>query len=325
MATRGLAYSQYTAWGSEPSTYTSLPITDYSFNVNRNLIAEKAMNVAGEPKIYGGTYGASGSLSAAYRPSEFATIIAHGILSKTSWSSGTASGIGDFAEASSGYKNFYNICAGDEFGNVITFASCAFTSCELSLRAGEMGKISFNWVGVKKAASDGTISTPSYAGDIPIFYNAVLKVGAADTLIKVTGITLKINRPLSSDDYVIGSEYTQSIIQSDSCTVEGTLNLSNKEFALLQSAITTGDEANWDDLDELKTNTVNLGKLSIQFNNPAGTGDNLGGLYITKMMLNTTDVSVNGRQKFDKTINFRCETTSTSGISWNFTGTAPTS
>ena len=324
MATRGLAYSQYTAWGSEPSSYTSLPITDFSFNVTRNLIAEKSMNVSGEPKIYGGTYGVTGSLSAAYRPDSFSTIISHGLLSKTSWTTGTASGIGDFAETTNGYKNFFNIACGDEYGNISAFASCAFTSCELSLRAGEMGKISFNWVGVKKAGSPpASIETPSYSGDIPIFYNATLTIGGA--LAKVTGLTIKVNRPLSADDFVLGSEYTQSVIQSDSCTVEGTINLSNKEYAKIESAITTGDEVNWDNLSAAKTNTVNLGAVSIQFNNPAGTGTALGGIYITKMMLSTADVSVSGRQRFEKTLNFRCETTDTTGISWNFTGTAPTS
>lgn len=329
MAIRGLAYSQYTAWGTEPTVYKSLPITDFSFNVNRNPITEKAMNVSGEPKIYGGTYGVTGSLAAAYRPTEFSTIIAHGVMSKTSWSSGASSGIGDFAESTNGYKNFFNIACGDEYGNISTFASCAFTSCELSLRSGEMGKVTFNWVGVKKAdANPASISTPSYSEDIPIFYNAVLQIGGA--LAKITGITVRINRPLSSDDYVIGSEFTQSIIQSDSCTVEGTLNLSNKEYAKIQTAITCGDgtnddEAEWDQLDEAKSNAINMGVMSLQFNNPSGSGTALGGIYLTNMMISTTDVSVTGRQRFEKTLNFRCQTTDTTGISWNFTGTAPTS
>lgn len=324
MAVRGLAYSQYTAWGSEPSSYTSIPVTDFTFNVNRNPVAEKAMNVAGEPKIYGGTYAASGSLTAAYRPMEFATLIAQGIFCNNSWTTGTTSGVKDFAEATSGYKNFFNIACGDEFGNVSAFASCAFTSCELSIRSGEFGKISFNWVGTKKiSGANPSISTPSYSGDIPIFYNAVLQVGGA--LVKVTGLTVRFNRPLSSDDFVLGSEYTQSITQSDNATIEGTINLSNKEYAKVTSAITTGDESNWDNLSAAKTNTTALGTLSMQFNNPDGSSTPLGGIYLTNMVISTVDVSVSGRQRFEKTLNFRTETTATTGISWNFTGTAPSS
>ena len=320
MATRGLAYAQYSSW-SAVGAYKSLPITDFSFNVARNPISEKAMNVAGEPKIYGGTYGVTGSLSAAYRPAEFATIITDGLMCKGTGGA-SAAGIGDFAEATSGYKCFFDLTCGDEFGNTSSFASCAFNSVELSLKAGEMGKVSFNWVGVRELASGGSITTPSYDGDIPIFYNAVLTFGS--TLIKATGLTIKINRPLSADDFVLGTEYTQGIIQSDSCVVEGTINLSNKEYATLVSAATTGDTTNWATLNAAKTNTVAMGAMTLQFNNPAGSGTALGGIYIPNMMVSTVDVSVSGRQRFEKTLNFKCQTTSTAGISWNFTGTAPT-
>ena len=282
-----------------------LPVTDFSYQVQRNLISEKAISIAGEPKIYGGTYAVSGSFGGSYRPDDFASCIL-GILGKPN-TNGTkiGKGVDDVASI------YTTLKACDEYGNGLTFGSVCINSCELSMRAGEIGKATFNWIGTDVTATTTTVTSASYDNEVAVFYNA--KVGD----FKCTGFTLKIERPMAADDYCIGSEYTQSLYQSDSLSVTGSLELGARDAQnLLGIVALTGDDTGTYPANTAVDNINNTkypSSVIIELRAPDGESTLQ---TITLSTLHFSDGSANatGRQRFQRTINFRCETTKTGGI-----------
>jgi len=274
---------------------TGIAITDGSYQVNRNLISEDAANIPGEPQIYGGIYAVNGSFSAAYRPQTLNTFIESGILGKT------GGGVSDTF-------THYDITLGNELDKTWTFASCALTSCEISMQAGQYSKCNFEWIGTYKKLTDTTIPAADYTKEPTLFYNAYLDN------IKCRGITFRIDRPLGADDTILGSEYSQSLVQTDNLTVGGTITLSNKDYTLLDEVLYTTDEANWNN-DDPKNNTTYFGDLTVKFRNPAGTID-MCEIYIDEIHVQELDVSVTGLQRFEKTIQWKAKTTDTLGITF---------
>lgn len=274
---------------------TPIPITDGSFKVNRNLITEEALSIPGEPTIYGGLYNVTGSFSAAYRPQLINPIIEMGILGQT------GGGVSNTFTP-------YEFTMGNEFDKSWTFASCALTSCDISMQSGQYSKCTFEWVGTYKKLTNTTITQADYTKEPTLFYNAYIND------IKCRGITFRIDRPISTEDYILGSEYTQSLFQSSNLTIGGTINLANKEYALLDDVLYTTDEASWN-TDDPKTNKTLVGNLTVKFRNPNGTKD-LSIIEIDEIHVQDLDVSVTGLQRFEKTVEWRATTTDTGGITF---------
>lgn len=273
---------------------TPIAITDGSYRVDRNLITEEdAISIAGEPNIFGGFYTVSGTFSAAYRPQTLNTFIEAGLLGQTGGGVSTS-------------YTLYDLTMGDERNNSWSFGSCALTSCDISLQAGQYSKCTFDWVGTHKKVADTTLTTPDYAIEPSLFYNAYI------SSIKCRGITFRIDRPLTSEDYILGSEYTQSLIQSENLTIGGTITLGNQDYSLMENVLYTTDEANWNN-DNPKNNTTYAGDLTITFRNPSGTKD-LCSIYLDEIHVQSLDLSVTGLQRFEKTIEWRAITTDSSGI-----------
>jgi len=298
MAVRGISIS------ADGSSYIHLPITDTQHQIQRNLISEKSLNIAGEPKIVGGPFACSGSFSAAYRPAIFTDLIEHGLLGKTG------------GGVSNDFTLYKKLATTDEYGQGLIFGSIGLNSCEISMKAGEFAKCNFNWVGTDVVATTSVTVTasPSYDDPIPVFYNAV--IGG----YKVTGVTLKISRPLSADDYVIGSEYTQSIIQSDQLTIEGSFELAAKDASnLLGRVAYTGDTTGTYPPAVLASNknTASLGSLVIVFNDPDGISPAIQTITLDDLWLSDGSGSASGRQRYQRTVNFKCTSSSTTGITFS--------
>ena len=160
----------------------------------------------------------------------------------------------------------YELTMGNEFDKSWTFASCALTYCDISMQSGQYSKCTFEWVGTYKKPTNTTITQADYTKEPTLFYNAYIND------IKCRGITFRIDRPISAEDYILGSEYTQSLFQSSNLTIGGTINLANKEYNLLDDVLYTTDEASWN-TDDPKINKTLVGNLTIKFRNPAGTKD----------------------------------------------------
>jgi hypothetical protein len=275
---------------------TSLPILSTNFSTDRNLLIEESCGSVGEPKIYGGNYTTNGQFSAAYRPEIFNTYIQNGLLGNTS------GGVGESF-------SFYDVSTGDQYGKVWTFASCAITSCELSVRTKDFAHITFDWIGTYKKPLAYTLSAPDNTKEIPIFYNATIQG------IKCTGVTIKITRPLGNDDNILGSQYTQSLYQNANLNIEGSISLSNRDYTYIDDIITTGDEANWNN-DDPKSNVVSLGQLVINLHNPSGT-KRLTTITLPNINAVNTEVSTEGQSRFEKSIKWRATTSNTSAIQFS--------
>lgn len=338
MAKRGVAINMYSAFTDRGATRDAtkkfqIPITDVSFQVQRNPMSEKSTSVSGEPVIYGGTYGCSGSFGGVYRGSD------NGIWYCMRSMLGRDPNLGGVDTPATHASFWFDITVQDELGGVNTFSSGIITSMEISARAGDFAKYTFNWVGGMECNNDSgafpshiEISDATYTTKAPIFYNIFLTSGA--TAYKCTGFTMKINRPFAADDFCIGSEYTQSIVQSDNLTIDGSLTLAQNEAGLFSVVTTTGDlsdpggtDPTWNTLGYLKTNTLDISaskSLTIAFADPDGGATGLGGIILHDVKLTDASKSASGRQRFEKSVNFRAATTNTSGIKITTSGGAPT-
>ncbi len=182
------------SWGG-----TSLPVTDASISSSRDPVREQSMNGLGGETLYGGVYGAcQGSFSGACR-SSITSLIA-----------------GMYADEPASVT----VIVVDDHGNGLTGTGCYMTSGEISVKAGELAKVSCSYTGMKLTAG-GTVSAADYSGEVPVFYNSSTDWGTC------SGFSVKIDRPYAADDYVLGGDfYSQSIYQSGETTVNGTLTLS---------------------------------------------------------------------------------------------------
>lgn len=273
-----------------------IPILSTSYDNNRNPIVEDScIGTIGHPSICGGVYTINGQFEAAYRPQLLNTYIENGILGKT------GGGLGNST-------SFYEITTGNEFDKTYTFASCAFESCDISIKTKDFARITFNWLGTYKKPTASTILTPDRTYEIPIFYNAYING------LKCNAITIRIERPLWNDDYILGSEYTQTIKQNENLRIGGTITLPNKEYDLLDEVLTTTDELNWNN-DDPKTNNISIGSMLIKLRNPSGTED-ITTISIPYLYASTANVNLNGPSKFEKTIEWVAKTSDTDAITF---------
>lgn len=276
---------------------TPISITEASYQVNRNLIVEEdAVSVAGDAIIYGGYYTVNGSFSAAYRPQTINPFIEQGILGKTG---------GGVSET----FTKYDVTLGDHNDKAWTFGSCALTSCDISLQSGQFSKCNFEWVGTYKKPANTIIGAADYTKEPTLFYNAMISNG-----IKCRSLTFRIDRPIAAEDYILGSEYTQTLIQSSNLTVGGSMTLSNKDYSMMDEVLYTTDEANWNN-DDPKDNVTLIGDLTVKFRNPSGSVD-LCTIYLDEIHIQDLNVSVNGQKQYEKTVEWRATTSPNDGITF---------
>ena len=223
----------------------SLPVTDASLSFSKDPIFEQSMNGLGGEVLYSGVIGSiQGSFSGAMR--ESVVNAAKTILDV----SPTATTI---------------IVMGE--GGALTASECYISSLEIAVKAGELAKISASFVG-KSVTAGGSVDTADYSGEVPVFYNSSTTFGIC------SGFSIKIDRPYTADDFILGDEsgVSQSIYQSGETKVTGTITLSQT------AAISTSNQGSL---------SFTLGTFSIAIANAAvNTG---------------AEVSINGRGLVGKT------------------------
>ena len=177
----------------------SLPVTDASLSFSKDPIFEQSMSGLGGETLYSGVIGSvQGSFSGAMRAS--VVNAAKTILDVEP----TASTI---------------IVMGE--GGALTASECYISSLEIAVKAGELAKISASFVG-KSVTAGGSVGTADYSGEVPVFYNSSTTFGTC------SGFSIKIDRPYTADDFILGDEsgVSQSIYQSGETKVTGTITLS---------------------------------------------------------------------------------------------------
>jgi len=224
---------------------TSLPVTDASLSFSKDPIFEQSMSGLGGETLYSGVIGSvQGSFSGAMRED---VVNAAKTILEVSPATTTIIVLGE--------------------GGALTASSCYISSLEIAVKAGELAKISASFVG-QSVAAGGSVGSADYSGEVPVFYNSSTDFGTC------SGFSIKIDRPYSADDFVLGDQtgISQSIYQSGETKVTGTITLSQT------AAVTTSDQASL---------SFTLGSFTIGVANAAvNTG---------------AEVSVNGRGLVGKT------------------------
>ena len=294
----------------------NVPAMSVNFNVNRNQITEESFSIATQSKIYAGNYSVTGSFSAAYRPTIFADITKY-VLGNAAVADGID--VNGFDQT----NDYASITIQDDNDNYYSFASIVINSMELTLNSNEFAKVTYNWIGIQKGTTNAAIESPDFSEDIPLFYNAILSksdptVETSEQNIKFvrTGgnnptsggfkakaVTIKIDRPMTPD-YILGTEYAYTMVQSGQMTVSGTLTFSPSEYEMLEKAMITDDEGNG----HIEPNAKNKNewgayKIILALNKSNGSGA-LEVITIDKALITSMDTSAQGANVFDKKVDW---------------------
>ena len=278
-----------------------LPVSGISMSVARNLIAEETMAAVGESKLFGGTYLSNGTIDAPYRTDL-------DIFVEKLFGQAVTLGLGDLPVSGAWFNNIY---VSDEFGHGYKVASVMITSMDLSIQTKDFAKVSFNWIGGDASADNRSFSTaPTYSSQLSVFYNTVIKVNG--TTIKCMNISVRVERPIDQDYYILGHEYLDDYVQSGAVTVSGSIGLGPKEWSDLQNALSTGDPFPGV-VQSANANNIEFGSIKIQLADPTGTTV-FRTIDIPNCKISDSSSNVTGRNKFEKTINWRAETTASNKI-----------
>ena len=267
---------------------TYFGVSSFSVSINRNPLMEESFTSSAATKVYGGAYSVSGSFETIYRTASKGPLEA--IINAIN------DGVVPAAQ---------DIVLKDDAGNTMTFGSCCINSAELNISSKEFVRVTYNFVG-KTAKKTGSVTTGSTAGDVGIFYSTVLAMDS--TAVKATAATLRLEVPVDQDYFVLGSQYIQGYLQAGLATVEGTLTLGSDADV---SFVTDDGDAGLVAPDVSHKNTIATKKVELKIGSSAG--GTLTTITIPVAKCTTADVGAQGRNKFDKTVNYVGEFDGTSG------------
>lgn len=278
-----------------------IPVTGASVNPNRNLITVEDMGSISQARVYGGAYSVSGTFDGAFRRTKMQSVI------DNLFGQSASNGITTLPSNPS-----KELIISDEYGHGLTFPSAVITSMDLSLNVKEYAKASFGFVAIRgtHGATTGITDTADYTTEPPYaFYNASISLASS---VKFTGVTIKIERPIDQDYYVLGSEFIQDFVQNGTLSVSGSLTMGAKDWGLIETALNYGSDTI--DPDISHTNPVNLGNLVITLNDPKVGGTNLAKITVNNLRIADGSVSAQGRNRFEKTINWRAAITAATDL-----------
>ncbi len=264
---------------------TVVPVTGASVNPSRSLITEQSFGSAGEARIYDGGVVTTGSVEGAYR--------AGGIFDTV---------INDVMNVMSGNSDALAtriVIIGDEYGGV-SLGSTAFNSFEISMNVKDYAKVKLGFVSSGVGTSGSVSADGTYTDPIPVASTSQITCSNAGT--KFSGISIRGEIPIDQDYYVIGTKQLAGILQSGNGSLTGTLTLAATE---------------WDGLVAAVGSCGNLGTITFTMNSAGPTCESVpvGVIEIQNVKIESGSASGQGRQRFDKTINWRAEVNSTTNAS----------
>lgn len=255
-------------------------VSSFSVSINRNPLIEESFTSSAATKVYGGAYSVSGSFETIYRTA----------------SKGPLKAIIDAINDGS-VPQTQDIILNDDAGNTMTFGSCCINSAELNISSKEFVRVTYNFIG-QTAKQEGSVPTGSTAGEVGIFYSTVLNFGG--TPVKATAATLRLEIPVDQDYFVLGSQYIQGFLQAGLATVEGTLTLGSDADVSFVTEAGAGEDIIEPDISHANT----IATKAVELNIGSSAGGTLTTITIPVAKCTTADVGAQGRNKFDKTVNY---------------------
>ena len=322
------------------NAFKTLRVTSQDERVSRDTIVEESTDQVAAASLFGGTISLIGGFSGAWRGYDF-----HGsglLLGIMGWQ--TPATIANPATGfSAGYRYEFAMAPAtlalkyvDEQANAnggVTriYRGVGITQANISLRAKQYVTMDSQWMARRVEVFDSPYpSETEPTGDPAMFYNAVLKwtpEGGSEETFKCQEFTMNVNRPIDTDDFMIGSQFLNSLTYNGLTDLGGNITLSPSDWDKLRAMMagTTDDTKNT--LDDGKreffgtvtntttstvlANAIPSGQLVIMLHKPDGT-QVVGRITAMSCKLTEASASAQGRQKYTKTVNWRAVINNTS-------------
>lgn len=320
-------------------TFKTLRVQSQDESVSRDTIVEEATDQVAAASVFGGTLSLTGGFSGAWRGYDFhSSGLMLGIMG---WQ--TPATIANPATGfSAGYRYEFAMAPAtlalkyvDEQANAgggVTrvYRGVGITSANISLRAKQYVTLDAQWMARRVEVFD--LPYPSQTepnGDPALFYNAVLKwtpEGGSEETFKCQEFTMNMARPIDTDDFMIGSQFLNSLTYNGLTDLGGNITLSPADWDKLRAMMagTTDDTKNT--LDDGKreyfgsvtntttsnvlANAIPSGQLVIFLHTPNG-GQVIGRITAMSCKLTEASASAQGRQKYTKTVNWKAQINNT--------------
>lgn len=310
---RFLALRKETVYGDGGSgDWKKIRVTGIGDPVNRNAAFEEAIDIAVATAAVGGAYKVSGTIDATLRFKSFAGL----------FESMLGSPSGDYYYLGDTPVPYSFLIGDDQAGRQVQYKGCGISSMEFNLSVGQFITTKISWIGqnaIVKATTDAEV-VPDFvvapANDKPaIWYNAIVKVAGVPVTAK--SITLRIDRKFDQDYIYIGSPVLQGLYMNGQTEASGTITLGSGEWSQLQATLTggTGDShlkittpqdsgnnitqsAGTESLNQLYS-----GAFEIVLHD--ADGNEVGIIHAGTCVFNESNRSVQGRNQWEKSINYR--------------------
>lgn len=325
------------------SAFTTLRVTSFSDNANRDVIIEEAIDQVAAASIFAGTFGANGQFEAAFRGWDFHTSkLLQGALGYQDPESVAAAGghkagyrytltmvpatlalkiVDEQATDTTGSNNVR--------GTTTVYRGVGITNMELSLNVKEYARATFQWVARKAETFDEAFNTnTAITGDPGIFYNAVLKwtpegASSAETM-KCKGFTMSLSRTMDQDYFFIGSEFLQGLYYNGLTDLGGSITLGAGDWVRIRTMIAGSPTGGDNVLDESRreffgsvsnqttctstvlANAIPSGKFEVVLHSPDGCRE-VAKITCDKAKLTEMARSLTGRNQFEKTVNWKAQ------------------
>jgi hypothetical protein len=336
-------YITYVSGAAHTPAFKSLRVNSFGDNANRDVIIEEAIDQVAAASIYGGTYGANGQFEAAFRGWDFATsgllLGALGAQTPLPVVANQAHGAGlrytlemtaqplalkiidEQATDTSGTNSVH--------GSTTVYRGVGITNMEINLNVKEYSRSTFQWIARRSETYDVAYNSPNNTvnGEPAIFYNAVLKwKGEGETdyeTLKCKGFTMTLARTMDQDYFYIGSEFLQGLYYNGLTDLGGQITLGAGDWQRIRTMLTGAKTGGSNTLDQSKqeffgvvnpttgastvlANQIPGGEFVIVLHKPDGSKE-VAKITCNKAKLTEMARSVQGRNQFEKTVNWKAQ------------------
>jgi len=323
---------------ADSETFKTLRVQSQDERVSRETIIEESTDQVAAASIFGGTINLTGGFTGAWRGYDFhSSGLLMGIMGyQTVATVANPAGSYEASGFATGHRYEFAMVPStlaikivDEQANAgggVTrvYRGVGITQANISLRAKQYVTMDAQWMARRVEVFDLPYpSSTEPSGDPALFYNAVLKwtpTGGSVETFKCQEFTMNVNRPIDTDDFMIGSQFLNSLTYNGLTDLGGNITLSPSDWDKLRAMMagTTDDTINT--LDEgrreffgevtntttttVLANDIPSGKLEIFLHKPDGS-QVVGKITADVCKLTEASASAQGRQKYTKTVNWK--------------------
>jgi hypothetical protein len=291
------------------ATWYKIRVTGIGDPVSRNAAFEEAIDISVATAAVGGAYKVSGTIDATLRFASFSRLF-EAML-------GFASSDGNYYLGDTPVS--YSFLIGDDqAGRQTQYKGCGISSMEFNLSVGQFITTKISWIGKNAVEiTPGQEVEPAWlvapTADAPaIWYNAIVKVD--NTPITAKSITLRLDRKFDQDYHFIGSPLLQGLYMNGQTEASGTITLGSGEWSELKAVLvgSTSDAVHsitapatgvTQTLGTESKNELYTGAFSIDLHDKDGV--KVGAIVAGDVVFNESNRSVQGRNQWEKSINYR--------------------